>query len=270
MAIVKGFLQMTGSIKGVSFYTTAGSDKVIMRTKGGASKNRIAKGAEFEKLRKHQSEWAGCVLFARAVRGAVGALYRLADFNLSPVWTGMGKNLIKLDVSGEVGQRTLRLSTYKQALESFSFNRNYPFSSILRVSPTCEIDRDALEATVTFPRINTEMDLVNIQRLPYFRLIVSLGTVSDIEYKRTLFNNYEATNSDLQGLSISNTGPWHSTINILPEQVMNVQFDEQFKALLTDDVTLLLSIGVEFGNVGFGGEIVEVKRAGCGKVLAVR
>ena len=37
MAIVKGFLQMTGSI-GMSFYTRVGSDKVIMRTKGGPNK----------------------------------------------------------------------------------------------------------------------------------------------------------------------------------------------------------------------------------------
>jgi len=36
MAIVKGAFQLTGSIRGVSFYTVRGSDKVIMRTKGGA------------------------------------------------------------------------------------------------------------------------------------------------------------------------------------------------------------------------------------------
>jgi hypothetical protein len=38
MAIVKNFLQITGSIKGVSFYTKVGSDKVIMRTKGGIAR----------------------------------------------------------------------------------------------------------------------------------------------------------------------------------------------------------------------------------------
>ena len=38
MAIVKNFLQITGSIKGVSFYTRVGSDKVIMRTKGGIAR----------------------------------------------------------------------------------------------------------------------------------------------------------------------------------------------------------------------------------------
>ena len=41
MAIVKGFLQMTGSIKGMSFYTRVGSDKVIMRTKGMHQSTRL-------------------------------------------------------------------------------------------------------------------------------------------------------------------------------------------------------------------------------------
>ena len=35
-------------------------------------------------------------------------------------------------------------------------------------------------------------------------------------------------------------------------------------------VTVLLSVAVEFGNVGFTGEPVEVKYAGCGKVIATR
>jgi len=45
---------------------------------------------------------------------------------------------------------------------------------------------------------------------------------------------------------------------------------EAQQALLTDDVSVLLSIAVEFGAVGFNGETTEVKYAGCGKVMAVR
>lgn len=269
MAIVKGIFQATGSIKGISFYSPVGSDKVIMRTKGGASKERIAKGAEFAKLRQHQTEWAGCVQFAKAVRSAVGELYRLADYNLSPVWTGMGKSLIKLDTAGEVGQRPVRLTTYKQALEGFGFNKLYPLNSILRVSPSYSIDRNALKATVTFPRINTDMDLQNVQRLPYFRLIVTLGGVSDIVYNPTILTPYQSVNSNLQGISQSIISEWLPTHSILAAQSMSVQFDEEIKALFTDDMTLLLGIGLEFGTVGFGGGVVEVKRAGCARIVSV-
>ena len=41
MARVKGILQVTGGLKGVSMYTMRGNDEVIMRTKGGPSKNTI-------------------------------------------------------------------------------------------------------------------------------------------------------------------------------------------------------------------------------------
>ena len=62
MAIVKGFLQMTGSIKGMSFYTRVGSDKVIMRTKGGPSKYTVKNGKNYETLRQHQLEWQALLL----------------------------------------------------------------------------------------------------------------------------------------------------------------------------------------------------------------
>ena len=41
------------------------------------------------------------------------------------------------------------------------------------------------------------------------------------------------------------------------------------RVMLTDEVSVILSIGVEFGMVGFTGEPVEVKYAGSGKVLKV-
>ena len=85
MAIIKGFIQMTGSIKGVSFYSVRGSDKVIMRRKGGAKKEKIATSSKFAGLRKHQKKWSGCTKFGSITRNAFGGLNRLADYNLSPV-----------------------------------------------------------------------------------------------------------------------------------------------------------------------------------------
>jgi hypothetical protein len=41
MATVKGPIQFSGSISNISFYTRRGSDKVIARSKGGASKEKI-------------------------------------------------------------------------------------------------------------------------------------------------------------------------------------------------------------------------------------
>ena len=56
----------------------------------------------------------------------------------------------------------------------------------------------------------------------------------------------------------------------LMTQTITVQMTEQEQDLITDEVTVLLSMGIEFGTVGFTGEPVEVKYAGCGKVLLSR
>lgn len=269
MTTVKGIFQMTGSIKGVSFYTRRGSDKVIMRSKGGVTKEKMAIAPQFEALRNNQQEFGGCAKFGSLTRYAFGGLNRLADYNLTPVLNGMAKNLMKLDSSTPAGQRSIHLSQHKQVLEGFNFNRNNPFNSVLRVGITGQIDRANLLATVTIPRINTDIDLVNIQRLPYFRIIAAIGTVADMHYDG-FEKAYVPAILELHGVSKVNTGEWYPSQTIVPEHTMTVQLTEEQQALLTDDITVLLSVAVEFGTVGFAGETVEVKYAGCGKVVASR
>lgn len=268
MAIVKGPLQMTGSVSGFSFYTVRGSDKIIVRTKGGAKKAKIATSPKFEGLRKHQKEWGGCAGFGSLTRYAFGGLHRLADYNLTPVLNGMGKNLMKLDTVSEVGTRSLRLSQHRQALDGFNFNRNYPFNTVLRVGISCEIHREQARATVHVPRINAANDIQNIQRLPYYRLLLALGTVSDWLFDENK-KAYCPAVFKLDGVSEVYTGQWNPTQGILDEQTLTIELEENERLLLTDEVTLVLSMAIEFGNVGFTGEPQEVKYAGCGKVLRV-
>ena len=267
MASIKGAIQMTGGIKGVSFYSLRGNDKVFMRTKGGPSKEQMTKSPKFEKFRKSQNEFGGCAKFGSYAREAFGGLHRLADHNLTPILNGMGRSLIKLDIVNPVGTRDLRLTAYKPALEGFNFNRNYPFNTVLRVSPQWKIDRNTLQATVTIPRINTDIELLNIQKLPFFRLIIVLGTISDM-VSNPANDKYAPVVPKLHGASLPVTSEWYSTQTILPGHTMTAQMSASQIAALTDDVTVLLSMAVEFGNVGFTGEPVEVKYAGCGKVLA--
>ena len=269
MAISNSIFKPTGTIEGFTFYTRHDSDKLIMRKKGGPKKARMATGKEFETLRKHQDEWSGCVLFARNVRGAVGDLYPLSDHNLSSVWTGMGKKLMGLDTTNEVGVRAMQLSNFKQALVDFNFCRKKPLISLLRLVPEFEIDRENLHAVVRYPRINTATDLVNGGNLPYFRIVVALGCVSDLLFEKSLFSNYREANDQLNGLSVSVASNWLSTNDLLQNIELSPAFEDKYKEQLTADVSVLLSVGIEFGAVGFGGKIEAVKRTGAAKVVAV-
>lgn len=268
MAIVKGPIIAKGSISNISFYTRRGSDQVIMRTKGGVSGDKIKKLPQFEGMRLQQKEWSGVTKLASGVRKAFGGLQRLADYNLTPVLNGLANKMQKADETTEKGKRPVRLSEYKQAIDGFNFNRNYPFNSVLRVSVTYELQREKLSASVYVPRINTEIDLLNVQRLPYFRVIVSLGTASDMVYDEKLCD-YVPANEGLHGASVVQQSAWAPSNSVMDEQWLEVTMKETQVAMLTNEVSVLLSMAVEFGTIGFDGQPVEVKYAGSGKVLKV-
>ena len=266
MARIKGPLQIEGGMGSMSFYNRRGSDKIIVRTKGGASKQVIKNSPKFENFRLQQEEWKGCTAFASRLRYAFGGLHRVADYNLTPALNAFAKNLQKTDEISETGKRNIRFSAFRFTLDGFSFNRNYPFNTVLRVAPVVEIKREKLSAVVSVPRINTGVDLLNIQKLPYFRLTVSIGAVSDLVHDG-LSNSYPAANQRLHGLCSTHETGWFPSTGIYPETGLEVQLPENMMPYLTDEITLVVSMAIEFGQVGFTGLPQEVKYAGCGKVL---
>jgi len=268
MAIVKGPFQVTGSVGELSFYTRRGSDKVIMRTKGGASGDKIKRLPQYAGFRSQQKEWSGVTKCASGIRMAFGGLHRIADYNLTAPLNSMANSMQKADTTAEKGKRPVLLSGFRQALDGFNFNRNYPFNSVLRVSVNHEIDRENMQATVVVSRINTAIDLVNVQRLPYFRIVVVLGTASDMVFDERL-SDYTPAVPALHGASVVESSAWFASNAIIDEQQIVVTMTEKQRSQLTAGVSVILGMAVEFGTIGISGEPVEVKYAGSGKVLKV-
>jgi len=268
MAIVKGPFQISGSVGELSFYTRRGSDKVIMRTKGGTSGDKIKRQPQYAGFRNQQKEWSGVTKCASGVRMAFGGLHRIADYNLTASLNSLVNKTQKADTTAEKGKRPVRLSGYKQALDGFNFNRNQPFNSVLRVSVNFDTDRAKLKTIVHIPRINTDIDLVNLQRLPYFRIVVALGTASDMIYNENL-GDYLPETEGLHGASATVSSSWFAANAIVEEQQLVVSMTDKQIARLTGNTSVILSIAVEFGTIGITGEPIEVKYAGSGKVLKV-
>ena len=267
MATVKGPITLNGSLSNVSFYTRRGSDKVIARTKGGASKDKIKSSPAFAGFRLQQAEWKGCTRFASMLRYSFGGLHRLADYNLTPVLNGIAKEVQKRDEVNEVGKRAIYFSRFRQQLDGFNLNRNYPFNTVWRISVTGTIDRSAMTARVTVPYINTANDLQVLQSLPYFRIIVSLGAVSDMEHTQY---NYIPMVAELHGVSYQHVSEWKAVGITLDEQQIEIGIDPKLTKYLSESVSLVLCVAVEFGKPSFTGDIQEVKYAGCSKVICCR
>ena len=186
MAISKSLLQLTGSLANVSMYKLHGGEQVVVRMKGGPSKDHIKKWPQFEKLRKNNSEWTGCTRMASEIRCSFSAMNRLEDYPVTGALNAICKQIQKLDTEYEPGSRSVNLTQHKEMLNGFSFSRNQVLESVLRVSIETTLDMVTGEAHITIPQVNTDMYLYNFRKLPYYRIIANLSSTCD-----TIMNDEE-------------------------------------------------------------------------------
>ncbi|HXB31141.1 MAG TPA: hypothetical protein VNW49_15035, partial [Puia sp.] len=83
MGTLNNDLSFTGSVGNLSAYTMRGHDKVILRTKGGATKRQIQTKAAFESTRNLNNEWKVVVKAAGLIRRGLNGLKPLAGYNIS-------------------------------------------------------------------------------------------------------------------------------------------------------------------------------------------
>jgi hypothetical protein len=265
MARVKGLMQVTGNLKGVSLYTMRGSEEVIMRTKGGPSKQTIKTRDSCKGLRDSGKEWGGCTKAASALRRGLEPLMRLADYNVMGGMNALCKKIQCMDTEHEKGTRNVYVRANNHYLADFNFNKTNLFDRVVRLNPTWSIDRTTASATVTIPGFNPAEQLAAPNKLPFMRFVAVLGVGTDVSYDES-FRGYKPANDLLLGYNKEAHTGWFPVKRSMPEQTLEVQIDK-IAPHITDSDTLVLGLGVEFGTVGADGEGEAVKWAGCAKVL---
>ena len=68
MAFSKNILEIEGSMANVSMYRMHGTDKIVVRSKGGPTKEQIKTLPQFQELRQNNNEWTGCTLMGSQIR----------------------------------------------------------------------------------------------------------------------------------------------------------------------------------------------------------
>lgn len=265
MARVKGVLQVTGNLKGVSMYTMRGGDEVIMRTKGGPSKQTIKTSDSCKGLRDSGTEWGGCTKAASSLRRALEPLMRLADYNVMGGMNALCKKIQCLDTENEKGKRNVYVRENTAMLPGFNFNKTNLFDRVVRISPTWTIDRPTASATVIIPGFNPAEQLVAPNKLPFMRFVIVLGVCANVTYDEKS-KSYKPVNDLLLGYYKEAHTDWFPVKRSMPEQPLTVQIDK-IAPHITESDTLVLGLGVEFGTVGADGEGEAVKYAGCAKIV---
>ncbi len=175
-------INFVGSVGSISSYQMAGVEKKIVRTKGGASKEKIKNSPSFERTRSNNDEFSGRSKATSGIRRAIHPVKHLADPYSGGLLMKVMTVIQKLDTESIEGQRNICLSSYKELLEGFVLNKNNPFDSVVRRPLQFSVNRQNCSAKVAIPILTPKINIINPGKHPIFRFIVSLGVVSDVMY----------------------------------------------------------------------------------------
>ncbi|HEY1200538.1 MAG TPA: hypothetical protein VGE79_06135, partial [Niastella sp.] len=186
-------LEEGAAFEGKSIYKMEGSDKLIVRKKGGPSREQMLKSPRLERSRENAEEFKGVGMAVSAIRGSLFAIRHLAGYNFTPTLTQICKKIQVLDTTGDRGQRCIFLSQQRYMLKNFRLNKKHPFTAIVAEPVNYVLQRETKIAVIELPMLIPGIHLHLPWKQPLYRFSLSLGLVSDVVYENGAYidNQFE-------------------------------------------------------------------------------
>ncbi len=264
MAKLSGQIGFTGTIGGLTAYTMKGSDKIIVRKKGGVSKKRIQQDPKFAMTRRYNEEWKACIAAARQINRAIFPIRHLADYNYTGQLNAICKSIQKDDTVSELGRRGVLLTQYYFKLEGFSINKENSFESIVIHPLQYNINRAAGTAAVEVPALIPGINLHNPKRQPMYRVVTVLGTAADIIFDQQKGMYIPAADTVIASATAATE--WKSYKENTAASTLQLALANWDAA---QPMVIILAAGIEFGIPVAPDDIRPVKYAGAGRVLKI-
>lgn len=251
-----------GPLGNVTAYKMRGMDKIILRTKGGPSRERIRTSPAFEQVRRNNAEFSGRSTASKWILRMLGPLKRLADHNIAGPLNALLKPVQEMDPVRELGRRHVQLSKAPHLLCGFSLNRGTGFDTVVRTPLTVSLSRDELRAVIEIPALLPRINFFVPGNFSHYSILATLGIVPD------LFNQggrYETSRPDFNFRPTVTTTPWLPVSDGSGGLTLALEIEQS----APEFYTLMLSVGIRYGLVRSGGVIEEVRYAGSAKVVGV-
>lgn len=268
MAVLKNLTEFQGSIGNMSAYKRCDSDKTFLRTKGGASKDKIKKHKNFQRTRELNTEWSGCAKAGALIRNLLVMQQLVADFNTSAALVAIVKNIQVRDSEHEHGKRSVLFSRHAHLLDGFQLNRKNTFESVIRANVDVQFMRSAAKAIIHLPELVPAISFIQPVNLPAFRICISMGTLPDMH---CFPSGYDVSDKGFdehhfqQGNNFET--PWYYTGTHVPAQTIELAM--QHTAAIQPHDAFMVAISVNFGTP-ITNELVKTnKHTGAGKILKV-
>ena len=267
MATLTNPLGLSGSAGGFTFYKRKDLDKVIMRSRGGASAQKIKTDPGMAGTRRVNNEFGGRATASKYILQGLGALRKLADYNLAPALNGLLCPVQLLDTESAAGQRAVALSRAPWLLEGFQLNKRYPLEQVVTtpldwlINPAPRLGL----ATVNFPPLVNGSNFLPPAQYEWFRLIVATAILPDLVHKE---NGYKPAVPGRYPATQYAFSDWMLVAGNKAARTIEVPVAGT-AANTSGSSVLMLTAAIAFGKQ-VNGAPEQSAYAGAGKILAAR
>ena len=250
-------------LAGYSVYKMRGTEKTVVRLKGGAYAEKMETDPKLAGSRKQQTQFGASSTCAKSIRDAMFSITHLADFPLHGHLLKLNSAIMQLDPDNKLGRRSLIYSRGLHLFEGLSLNRGVSFDTVVTTTVFFSLDRSLCKGTVQLPALSPELNFRSPWNYPYFRFRVNLGIVRDWVFVES--RGYQCLTASNNEYVAGFDTEWSPVKIGYRSQQVELQLDNP---VFDEHCHLILSIGIELGTQSRG-TIQHVKYAGCGKILAM-
>lgn len=245
MARQVGHIKYKGTLGDVRHFKIKGLRGDYAGLKGGPSGDQVKTDPAFKRTRENMNEFAGCAQTAKSIRMGLSQLMKqMSDPQLTGRLTGIMKKINLEDQSEARGYRAILVSTQKHYLKGLSFNKNIKFESVLFAPFSVSMNEERLSSDFIVPAFDIASSINVPAGATHFRLINAISVLSDYAFN-SVSRAYEPIEMDLNELS-KITYSDYVDVNSGATEDLTVTSTFPEGTILTENVTVLNSIGIEF------------------------
>ncbi|WP_207513556.1 hypothetical protein [Longitalea luteola] len=259
MALLEGTIQFTGSLQNLSFYKMRGTNKIVVRKKGGPSRKKVKHSPAFANTRRNNNEFGGRAKAVRHIKDILSPLLFLADYNITGPLNALLKPIQEMDGESDLGKRHILISKEPRLLEGFTLNRRYLFESIVRTPVSCLMQKEKGLVTINIPALIPGINFIVPGNYDWFQFIAVAGPVPDLFFTGT---RYRTEGDQWYGPEIANT-QWLPVNAPAAGSQLTIKPDTAYTSCST-----LVGLGIAFGTMQRN-DIEPVKYVGGAKVIGV-
>lgn len=244
MARQKGLMKYIGTIGDVRHFKIKGQPGFYAGMVGGPTAQQVKSAPEFERTRENMNEFGGCARAGKSLRNALSqVMSKMSDSQVTGRLTSVMKKINLEDGTEARGYRKIEISTQRQYLIGFEFDKKLSINSVFNAPYDVEHNVDRNEAEFVVAAFNPA-DLVSAPSgSTHFRLLTALAVVADFTYNVTT-GNYESddpVNNELNVVAYSDYIPLNT-----PYAGATISAVLPGSPTLTNNVTVVQCIGIEF------------------------